>query len=294
MSDLDWVWDYNLVEELPRTQADGLLSPGDSLAYHPTPPDTGLDSAAILPSNHRRSDVLDSLDLDFLSTGTNPHMKMSTEYQDGFFMNNPLPGQADMASYPSLGRSMAQSSDVQRTAGNRLISTEAYSNSSNVGQKEISPNAAHRSIQKSSLTTTTPENLVDSISASRDYQTDQENGDDSSFRISPSVLTSTPPSSIGTVAPQISNTKDLLSIIKNYPRLLLQDDYRSPFIHHKLYPSSCANMSSMTKSGMAICCASAYEDPNSVEFVSKFIIAERERFVHTFVSLPMLYSILWL
>lgn len=73
---------------------------------------------------------------------------------------------------------------------------------------------------------------------------------------------------------------------------ITQDDYSSPFIHRKLYSGSSADVSVMAKSGIAVCCASAYENANSVEFVSKFIITEQEHLVHTFVSFSILFSIL--
>lgn len=283
-----------MVVDSPHTQVDGLLSPDYSLAYQATPLRKSLEPATFGPSDTQRSDALDRSDLESVSAGTSPDMRLRMEHQSNFFVNHSLPDQAEMDSYSydSLGGSMAPSSDTQRTGANGLISTTTHSILSNVGQEAIPQNATHRSAQISSLTAATPEDSADRTYASRDYQPDQESSDDSTFRRSSSILTSTPSPSIGSVARQISNTKDLLSIVNNYSRLLLQDDYHSPFMHLKLYSGSYADMSVMAKSGMAACCASAYENSNSIGFVSKFIIKERERLVHTFVSFPMLYSTL--
>lgn len=98
------------------------------------------------------------------------------------------------------------------------------------------------------------------------------------------ALTSTPSSSIRAAPQQISNANDLLIIVNDYSRLLLQNDYRSPFIHRKLYSGSSTEMSVMAKSGIAVYCATAYENENSAKFVSKFIITERERLFHPLVS----------
>lgn len=287
LSDLDWIFDLEMVDQLPDRQMDGLLTQNDSLDYPATPGGTSLESAKFALSNTRHSDLSHRSDLEALSAGTSPDMRIRMEHQDGFFVNPSLPNHLDLASYPyiSLGSPMPQSADAQQTDANGLISTGTYSSISTSGQETIPENVANSSTQGSSLMTGSPEDSADRLYASRDYQTDQESSDDSNLPSSSLALISTPSSSIETAAQQILTTKDLLSIVNNYSRLLLQEDYRSPFIHRKLCSGSYTDMSVMAKSGMAVCCAAAYENENSAKFVSKFIITERERLVHTFVSL---------
>lgn len=269
-----------MADQLSHHQIDGLLTQNNSLDNPATPLGTRLESAMFAPSNNQRSDILDRL------AGANPNMGIRMEHQNGFFMGPSLPDHPDMVSYPytSLGQPMPQSTNPQRTGANELIPTERYSSISNAGQETLPENVAYSSTQGSSLTAPSPEESADRLYASRDYQTDQDSSDDSHLPSGSFAMASTPSSSIGTAAQQISNTKDLLSIVNNYSGLLLQDDYHSPFIHRKLYSGAYTDMSVMAKSGMAVCCAAAYENENSAKFVSKFIITERERLVHTFVS----------
>lgn len=286
LSDLDWIFDLEMVDQLPHHQLDGLLTQNNSLDNPATPLGTSLESATFAPSRNQRSNLSDRSDLEALSSATDPNMRIRTEHQSGFFVNPPLSDHLDMVSYPytSMGHSIPQSTNAQLTSANGLVSVEMYSSLSNAGRETPAENVAYSSTQGSSLTATSPEDSADRLYASRDYQTDQESSDDSHLPSSSVALTSTPSSSIGAATQQISNTKDLLSIVNSYSRLLLQDDYRSPFIHRKLYSGSYTDMSVMAKSGIAVCCAAAYENENSAKFVSKFIITERERLVHTFVS----------
>lgn len=290
LSDLDWVWSLDMVDQLPHPQLNELLAQNASPSHRVTPLNTSMESTTFAPSNNQHSGVLDRPGLEAVSASTSSDIRIGMEHRNGIFMNHSLPDQHHMASYPyaSLGRSIPQSTDARPTGVNGLALMEAYSSPSNAGQESIPENVAHSSPQESSLTAPSTEDLADRISPSRDYPSDQESDDDSSLLSSSLILTSTPSPSIGTAAQQVSNTKDLLSIVNNYSRLLLQDDYRSPFIHHTLYSGSYTDMSVMAKSGMAVCCASAFESASSIKFVSKFIITERERIVHTFVSLSLL------
>ncbi|KAI9845000.1 MAG: hypothetical protein M1837_005144 [Sclerophora amabilis] len=86
----------------------------------------------------------------------------------------------------------------------------------------------------------------------------------------------------GISGPRVYGHKHLLSIIQDYPKLMVQDEYRSPFVHHKLYYGAHTDITRMTRSSMAICCASAFGDRSSVRFVRKAIAAEQERLVHDF------------
>lgn len=276
LSDLDWIFDLEMVDQLPHHQIDGLLTENNSLDHNPlTPLDTSLESASFASLRNQPSD---RSDLD-------PNIRIELEHQDGFFMNPQLPDHLDLDSYPysSTGQSMPQSTIAQRTGAKRLKPTETHLSLSNVGQQTLAEHVAYSSTGGSSLAATSPEDSANNLYTSHDYQTDQESSDDSHLPRSSVARTNTLSSSIGVDTQRIPNTKDLLSIVNDYSRLLLQDDYRSPFIHRKLYSGSYTDMSVMAKSAMAVCCAAAYVNENSAKFVSKFIITERERLVHTFV-----------
>lgn len=279
LSDLDWIFDLEMVDQLPHHQIDGLLTENNSLDNPTTPLNTSLESASFASLRNQPSELSDR-------SGLDPNIRIGLEHQDGFFMNPQLPDQFDIVSYPysSMGHSIPQSANAQRTGAKRLKPTEIHPSLSNIGQQTLTENVAYSSTKVSSLAATSPEDSANNLYTSNDYQTDQESTDDSHIPSSSVALTSTPSSSIGVDTQQIPDTKGLLSIVNDYSRLLLQDDYRSPFIHHKLYSGSYTDMSVMAKSGMAVCCAAAYRNENSAKFVSKFIITERERLVHTFVS----------
>lgn len=277
LSDLDWIFDLEMVDQLPHHQIDGLLTENNSLGHNPsTLLDTSLESASFASLRNQPSD----------SSDVDANIRIGLEHQDGFFMNPQLPDHLDIDSYPysSTDHSMLQSANAQRTGTKRLKPAEIHPSLSNVGQQTLAENVVYSSTKGSSLATTSPEDSANNLYTSNGYQTDQESSDDSHLPSSSVALTSTPSSSIGVDTQQIPNTKELLSIVNDYSRLLLQDDYRSPFIHRKLYSGSYTDMSGMAKSGMAVCCSAAYGNENSAKFVSKFIITERERLVHTFVS----------
>lgn len=272
LSDLDWIFDLEMADQLPHHQIDGLLTEYNSLDNSTTP----LSFASL---RNQPSELSDGSDPD-------PNIRIGLEHQDGFFMNPQLPDHLGIVSYPhsSMGHSMPQSANAQQTGAKRPKPTEIHPSLSNVGRQTLAGNFAYSSTKGSSLAATSPEDSAKNLYTSNDYQTDQESSDDSQLPSSSVALTSTTSSSIGVDTQQVPNTKDLLSIVNDYSRLLLQDDYRSPFIHRKLYSGSYTDMSVMAKSGMAVCCAAAYGNENGAKFVSKFIITERERLVHTFVS----------
>lgn len=108
LSDLDWIFDLEMVDQLPHHQIDGLLTENNS-----------LDKFASLRNQpSERSD----------RSGLDPNIRIGLEHQDGFFMNPQLPDQFDIVSYPysSMGPSMPQSANAQRTGAKRLKPTEIH------------------------------------------------------------------------------------------------------------------------------------------------------------------------
>ena len=92
-----------------------------------------------------------------------------------------------------------------------------------------------------------------------------------------------PPISPGSLTGRDFSYRSLLSTVKNYVKLLQNDEYRSPFIHPELFHGGHQHLSSMQKSSMATCSAAALENKRSRQFARKAIAAERERLVHDFV-----------
>ncbi|KAJ5716731.1 hypothetical protein N7493_008642 [Penicillium malachiteum] len=74
----------------------------------------------------------------------------------------------------------------------------------------------------------------------------------------------------------------LLRSICEYPRLMLQHQFWSPFIHHNLY--RCSQNGMAEPLGIALACVSAYVSSveSSFEFVENIINAQRERLVRDF------------
>jgi hypothetical protein len=77
-------------------------------------------------------------------------------------------------------------------------------------------------------------------------------------------------------------SQDLFGIVREYPRMLLQPNFWSPFIHHRLYRCSKDGMAEPL--GIALACVSAYSSSveSSFEFVDNMINSQRERLVREF------------
>jgi hypothetical protein len=86
-----------------------------------------------------------------------------------------------------------------------------------------------------------------------------------------------------------SLSEELFGILREYPRMMLQPNFWSPFIHHRLYRCSKDGMAEPL--GIALACVSAYSSSveSSFEFVDNMINAQRERLVrefHLFIDRP--------
>ncbi|KAJ5788855.1 uncharacterized protein N7518_005866 [Penicillium psychrosexuale] len=79
-----------------------------------------------------------------------------------------------------------------------------------------------------------------------------------------------------------SLSQELFGILREYPRMMLQPNFWSPFIHHRLY--RCAENGMAEPLGIALTCVSAYSNSveSSFEFVDNMINSERERLVRKF------------
>ncbi|KAJ5908496.1 C6 finger domain protein [Penicillium taxi] len=79
-----------------------------------------------------------------------------------------------------------------------------------------------------------------------------------------------------------SLSQELFSILREYPRMMLQPNFWSPFIHHRLYRCSKDGMAEPL--GIALACVSAYSSSveSSFEFVDNMINSQRERLVREF------------
>lgn len=79
-----------------------------------------------------------------------------------------------------------------------------------------------------------------------------------------------------------SLSQELFGILREYPRMMLQRNFWSPFIHHRLYRCSKEGMAEPL--GIALACVSAYSSSveSSFEFVDNMINSQRERLVREF------------
>ncbi|KAJ5731793.1 C6 finger domain protein [Penicillium malachiteum] len=77
-------------------------------------------------------------------------------------------------------------------------------------------------------------------------------------------------------------SQKLLWILCEYPRLMLQHQFWSPFIHHNLY--RCSQNGMAEPLGIALACVSAYVSSveSSFEFVESLIKSQREQLVRDF------------
>ena len=77
-------------------------------------------------------------------------------------------------------------------------------------------------------------------------------------------------------------SQQLFGILREYPRMMLQPDFWSPFIHHHFY--RCSKGGIAEPLGIALACMSAYSSSveSSFEFVDNMINSQRERLVREF------------
>lgn len=77
-------------------------------------------------------------------------------------------------------------------------------------------------------------------------------------------------------------TQELFGILSEYPRRMLQPNFWSPFIHHRLYRCSKDGMAEPL--GIALACVAAYSSSveSGFEFVDNMINSQRERLVREF------------
>lgn len=195
LSDLDWIFDLEMVDQLPHHRIDGLLTENNSLDHNPlTPLDTSLESGSFASLRNQPSDRSD----------IDPNIRIELEH-----MNPQLPDHLDLDSYPysSTGQSMPNQPLPNEPVQKRLKPTEIHPSLSNVGQQTLAEHVAYSSTGGSSLAATSPEDSVNNLYTSHDYQTDQESSDDSHLPRSSVARTSTLSSSIGVDTQRIPNTK---------------------------------------------------------------------------------------
>lgn len=75
----------------------------------------------------------------------------------------------------------------------------------------------------------------------------------------------------------------IVTILRQYPRLLLSEDYRSPFLHRELYSGIAPDMTALSRTSMAICCSAAFECRESRSYVRRAIDANRHDMIQAFV-----------
>ena len=76
--------------------------------------------------------------------------------------------------------------------------------------------------------------------------------------------------------------KDLMELIREYPRLMLQKDFWSPYIHHRMY--RCAQFGMAEPLGIALVCVSSHLNAvqSSIGFVNDMIDLQRHRLISEF------------
>ncbi|KAF2647678.1 hypothetical protein K491DRAFT_685321 [Lophiostoma macrostomum CBS 122681] len=79
-----------------------------------------------------------------------------------------------------------------------------------------------------------------------------------------------------------SISRELCNILRDYPTMMLQPTFWSPFIHHRLYRCSKGGMAEPL--GIALACVAAYSSAvtSSFKFVDEMVNSQRERLVHDF------------
>ena len=77
----------------------------------------------------------------------------------------------------------------------------------------------------------------------------------------------------------------IVSILRQYPKMLLSEDYRSPFLHRELYEGVGLDMTTLTRTSMATICSAGLECKESRSYAIRAIEANRQNLIETFVRL---------
>lgn len=83
--------------------------------------------------------------------------------------------------------------------------------------------------------------------------------------------------------PELSTS--IVSILRQYPKMLLSEDYRSPFLHRELYEGVGLDMTTLTRTSMATICSAGLECKESRSYAIRAIEANRQNLIETFVRL---------
>lgn len=75
---------------------------------------------------------------------------------------------------------------------------------------------------------------------------------------------------------------DLAQVLQQYPKSLLRDDFNSPFLHRSLYDEDVPDMTTLSRTSMAICCGSAMETADGARFARHAMDVERQRLIASF------------
>ena len=78
--------------------------------------------------------------------------------------------------------------------------------------------------------------------------------------------------------------QNLAQVLQQYPKSLLRDDFASPFLHRSLYDEDVPDMTTLAKTSMAVCCASATETADGAHFARRAMDVERQRLIQSYPS----------
>ncbi|EAW17359.1 Zn(II)2Cys6 transcription factor domain-containing protein [Aspergillus fischeri NRRL 181] len=73
-----------------------------------------------------------------------------------------------------------------------------------------------------------------------------------------------------------------IRLLAQYPRLLLQDDFYSPFVHRTLFNDHVADMTILPHTSMAICCGSALGVKDAAGYVKRAMDAQRQSLIESY------------
>jgi hypothetical protein len=79
-------------------------------------------------------------------------------------------------------------------------------------------------------------------------------------------------------------TSNIVAILRQYPKMLLNEDYRSPFLHRELYEEVGLDMTTLTRTSMAIVCSAGLECKESRSYALRAIDAHRQSLIEEFVG----------
>ncbi|KAH2279149.1 hypothetical protein KXW96_007901 [Aspergillus fumigatus] len=96
------------------------------------------------------------------------------------------------------------------------------------------------------------------------------------------ATTDSPPAPLSKPDGQGGRPANYASLLLQYPKRLLQDDFYCPFLHRTLFNDDMPDMTILPHTSMAICCGSALGNRDGVGYIKRAMDAQRQSLIESY------------